>query len=373
MTFFPQTNMSQALRTDLKVIISEQTDPYENLALEKFLLENTSSGEVFLYLWQNERTVVCGRNQNIWKECKADKLLKDGGFPARRLSGGGCVYHDLGNLNFTFLCSEKDYDLEKQLSVIIRAVSYSGIEAQRSGRNDITINGAKFSGNAFYKSNPNNFPDKRARMYHHGTLMVDVNRNVLSDYLNVDKEKYVSKGVDSVKSRVCNLKDFVPALSVVKLAKDLIRAFGEIYGSACPVFAYKGLKGEKSAAGLLKGMDPDMKELQLTKVQLSYIRETAEFFGSREWLYKNNIKFNVRFHHRFDLGDLDLRLYVDKGKIIDTALFSDAMDQEEILRLSSRLESLKGKDYSLAIIEKAIGNQRISGLLLDPDPERNPA
>ena len=196
-------------------------DPYENLAAEQTLLERVGEGEMILYLWQNARTVVIGRNQNPWKECRTALLAEEGGHLARRLSGGGAVFHDLGNLNFTFLMREEDYDLSRQLSVIERACRSLGIPVERSGRNDLLADGRKFSGNAFYHH--------QGRAYHHGTLMVDVDLEMVQRYLSPSKAKLAAKGVDSVRSRVVNLKEFVPDLSIERLSEALISAFAAVY------------------------------------------------------------------------------------------------------------------------------------------------
>ena len=133
----------------LTIIESDSTNPYKNLALENWLLDHVAEDEVILYLWQNQHTVVVGKNQNAWKECNISTLEADGGHLARRLSGGGAVYHDLGNLNFTFLAHKARYDVAKQLEVILRGLQRLGIEAEKSGRNDILVDGRKVSGNAF--------------------------------------------------------------------------------------------------------------------------------------------------------------------------------------------------------------------------------
>ena len=139
-------------------------DPYFNLAMEKWLCDHLD-GRRILYLWQNEHTVVIGKNQNPLKECRLAALKQDGGLLARRCSGGGAVYHDLGNLNFTMLVPNDQFDLHRQCSVLLQAVRQFGVDAQFSGRNDLTAQGRKFSGNAFYHGPHGSF--------HHGTLLVD--------------------------------------------------------------------------------------------------------------------------------------------------------------------------------------------------------
>ena len=203
--------------------ITRCTDPYRNLAAERYLLEHTSAGSVTLYLWQNKNTVVIGRNQNPWAECNMALLRQDGGHLVRRLSGGGAVYHDSGNLNFTFLTDTATYDLDRQLAVIISALASLGIKAEKSGRNDILVDGRKVSGNAFYTSGN--------KKYHHGTLLIDVKTDVMAKYLTVSPLKLQSKGVSSVKSRVLNLKESCPILTVAALSQALITAFGQIYNS----------------------------------------------------------------------------------------------------------------------------------------------
>ena len=158
------------------------------------------------------KTVVIGRTESM-EECKFTELEKDGGKLARRLLEVD-VYHDLGNLNFTFLVRKENYDLEKQLEVILKAVNHLGIPAEKSGRNDITVDGRKFSGNAFYSDGIHN--------YHHGTILVHVDMRMLSHYLNVAKDKLVSKGVDSVRSRGVNLQEYRPDLNIDTMKEELI-------------------------------------------------------------------------------------------------------------------------------------------------------
>ena len=204
------------------IYTGDSFDPHYNLAAEQVLLEQVQDGEIILYLWQNRHTVVIGRNQNAWKECRTAKLAEDGGTLARRLSGGGAVYHDLGNLNFTFLVKDNDYDLGRQLSVIFEAVRSFGIAAEKSGRNDVLAGGRKFSGNAFYSS--------RGRSYHHGTLLVDADMEMMGRYLTPSKAKLAGKGVDSTRSRVVNLKELAPEMTTTSLGSAMEDAFQTVYG-----------------------------------------------------------------------------------------------------------------------------------------------
>lgn len=112
---------------------ADGTNPYYNLAEEEYLTQHVKAGECILFLWQNRRSVVIGRNQNCWKECSVEKLEKDGGYLVRRLSGGGAVFHDLGNLNFTFMVRKEDYNLPRQMEVILTAVRSLGIPAEKMG------------------------------------------------------------------------------------------------------------------------------------------------------------------------------------------------------------------------------------------------
>lgn len=285
-------------------IESKETLPYINLAVEEYLLRSVKQGQCILYLWQNQQTVVVGHNQNIWKECLVSELSKDGGHLVRRLSGGGAVFHDLGNLNFTFLVRKEDYDLEKQLNVILNAVKKLGIHAEKSGRNDILAQGKKFSGNAYYET--------EGHCYHHGTIMVNVKMSDLTKYLTVSKEKLNSKGVDSVQSRVVNLVDLQPEVTISKLKVKLLEAFQEEYEVALDQIKVSDLDQEK-------------------------IQELADKFSSWDTIYGKKIKFQHEIEKRFSWGNFQLQLEVNGGVIKDAMVYSDALVPWFIQQIAPRL------------------------------------
>ncbi len=287
--------MGESMITKLRYYenFRENTVPFRNLAIEEYLLEQVQPGECILYLWQNRHTVVIGRNQNPWAECKLNALQESGGYLARRLSGGGAVYHDLGNLNFTFLVGKADYDLDRQLCVILDAVRQFGIEAKQSGRNDLEIDGQKFSGNAFY--------DTRGRCYHHGTLLVNVDMEKLGAYLQVSKAKLASKGVQSVHSRVVNLCQLAPEITIPKLARQLIESFQKIYG--LPAQAIHSWELPEEKLGKKEG-----------------------FFASDAWRLGTKLPFTAQLEQRYPWGNLQLQFVVTRGMITQAAVYSDGMD-----------------------------------------------
>ena len=165
----------------LRHLIYPGHDPYENLALEQRLLETVEEDCSILFLWQNARTVVIGRNQCAWKECRIEALEQSGGHLARRQSGGGAVFHDLGNLNFTFLSHTTDADVSRQMEVILRACARFGIQGQVSGRNDLTVRDRKFSGSAFFSH--------QGRSFHHGTLLLEADTGDIVDFMHEEIKK----------------------------------------------------------------------------------------------------------------------------------------------------------------------------------------
>lgn len=177
--------------------------------------------EAILYLWQNADTVVVGKHQNVFAECNYNLMKNDGVHLARRKTGGGAVFHDDKNLNFTFINAREDYNLQRNQSIIKRAMSHFGLQCEISGRNDISYDGRKFSGNAFFMG--------KDFALHHGTIMLDVDLTRLEQYLKVDASKLFNKGVASVRARVINLKTVAPHMSIYGIKQAFIKAFEEEY------------------------------------------------------------------------------------------------------------------------------------------------
>ena len=312
------------------------TDPHHNLAVEQYLLETLEEGRCILYLWQNQNTVVIGRNQNPWKECRTTLLAEEGGHLARRLSGGGAVFHDLGNLNFTFLVPQADYDLTRQLSVIREAVRSLGIPAEISGRNDILAQGRKFSGNAFYKNG--------RQAYHHGTILVSADMEKLSRYLSPSKAKLRAKGVDSVRSRVVNLRELNPDITISALKAALEAAFSRVYGGE--VFR------------ISENM-PDRDR----------IRVLTERNRSWEWNFGRKLPFTLEYEERFPWGSLQAQLQVESGVISRAKLYSDAMEWDFIPALEQALAGcrLESPEISARLRETGLPMaEDVCRMLCDP-------
>lgn len=305
----------------LTYVIGTETDPYHNIALEEYLLNHVQVGECILYLWQNRKTVVIGYNQNAWRECRVETLEADGGHVARRLSGGGAVFHDLGNLNFTFLVRREDYDVERQSEVILRAVQSFGIPAVRNGRNDLTAEGRKFSGNAFYRTGD--------FCYHHGTILIRSDTAQMGRYLTVSKEKLQSKGVESVKSRVVNLEEYVPELTVEQMESALLEAFAQVYREQCSEMTgamFREVSGEMT--GAMSGSVLKPEPLETGRIDLELLRAGRERFASWEWLYGRKIPFQYEVSGRYSWGEVQLQLEVSEGVIRRAVVWSDALDVE---------------------------------------------
>ncbi|GAB6280162.1 MAG: lipoate--protein ligase [Thermovirga sp.] len=284
-------------KLDTKILESPSTDPWLNLAIEEYLLDRVEDGAMTLYLWQNDRTVVIGRNQNAWRECRTDLLEKEGGRLARRLSGGGAVYHDLGNCNFTFLATSKAYDFLRQVKVLIGALRNLGIDAEFGGRNDITAAGRKISGNAFYRG--------KSGRFHHGTILISVDMDRMGRYLLPSRAKLAAKGVVSIRSRVANLCEIKPGVEVEDVRNALRRSFQEEFGHG-RILDPEPLMTDETVVGLRKR------------------------YASRSWVYGKTPDFDLEMEHRFDWGEIQLGLAIKKGVVAECKVFTDAIEAESL-------------------------------------------
>lgn len=287
---------------------SNEYNPWKNLAIEKHLAELIWPGDLLFYLWQNEKTVVIGRNQNALRECKAGLLEEEGGYLARRTTGGGAVYQDMGNLCFTFLASPERYDLERQMKVVQEACRKFGIQTEFSGRNDIiTTDGYKFSGNAFSVN-------KKCKIQH-GTLMIDVDKEMLSRYLTPSEEKMKAKGVKSVESRVCNLKELNADITVEAMKVALLEAFEEEYGE----YESMGLVGDTT------------------------VQKTYDLYASWDWRYGKSPECEVVHSKRFPWGEVQVHLklknlYIEACKVYSDSLDVDFSDKLEKVLINQRFD-----------------------------------
>ncbi|HHW49410.1 MAG TPA: lipoate--protein ligase, partial [Clostridiaceae bacterium] len=252
----------------------------------------------------------------------------EGGKLARRLSGGGAVFHDIGNLNFTFLMGRTNYDFQRQAKVIHKAVEKAGIVSEVSGRNDLTVDGRKYSGNAFcFRKNS---------AYHHGTILVSVDMSKLSRYLQVSQEKLRSKGVQSVKSRVANLSEFKPSLTIEEMKSYMMETFQEEYGKSAEILTD----------------DSFMDKAVLNKLY--------EKYSSWEWRYGESPSFDIELTERFDWGGVEIGLELENGIIKRAKVYSDAMDEEFINMLPELLEGCRFNSAAMAerIMGKPLEGQR---------------
>ena len=289
----------------MQFIVSNQTEPYWNISVENYLVEHAES--VTLYLWRNRRTVVIGQNQNPFSECNVEALEADGGYLMRRKTGGGAVYHDDGNLNFSFVVPKSLYDQTRQFSVIQRAVESFGLHTELSGRNDILAEGRKFSGNAFSRGRVNDL--------HHGTLLISGDMSDLARYLKPKPAKLQKHGVQSVRSRVVNLAELNPEITPESIVPRLKEAFESEY-SECSEYS-------------------DYSEI----IERPEVRALHDHFASDEWKYGRWKTFTAQCSGQFDWGGVELALTIDQERniITDVQLASDALDLAALENVKQKL------------------------------------
>ncbi len=305
----------------MKYIDSHSLDPYFNLALEEYILKNLDAKEEIIFLWQNTPTIVVGNNQNTIAEINLPFVNKHKIKVVRRLSGGGAVYQDLGNLNFTFLVHlEKPINLDiKEFTLpVVKALNKLGAPAELSGRNDITIEGKKISGNA-----QRLFQNK---LLHHGTLLFDANLEVMTEVLQVGFDKIQSKGIKSVRSRVTNIKPFLAKpMNITEFKESILK---ELFQGG------------------------EIKQYPLGKYDLEQINKLVEEKYSRwEWNFGYSPPYTIKNSRRFPGGKVELLLDVEKGKIKNCQIFGDFLSLQDISEIE---DALRGKQYQSAVIEEVL-------------------
>lgn len=284
-------------------LVSNQTNPYWNIAVENYLVEHAD--DIVLYLWKNHRTVVIGQNQNPFTECNVDALVAEGGYLMRRRTGGGAVYHDDGNINFSFVVPKEQYDVRRQFSVIQRAVESYGLRTELSGRNDILVDSGvgeggmrKFSGNAFSKGRVNNL--------HHGTILIKGNMDELQRYLKPKPAKLQKHGVSSVKSRVVNLSELNPEITAEAIVPRLLHSFEGEYGTSIHTLDFDEVK------------------------TISAVKALYEELSSDEWLYGRWHNFSAQRSGQFPWGEVDVAISIKDNVISDVQIASDALDLDSL-------------------------------------------
>ena len=284
------------------------TDPCFNLAVEETLLRDAELDSPVFLLWRNEPTVVVGRNQNTVEEVDASYVERHGIHVVRRLTGGGAVYHDLGNLNYSFIMPDTGpgFDFRRWSEPVIAALASLGVKAGLSGRNDLEIDGRKFSGAAQARV--------AGRLLHHGTLLFRSDLNVLARVLTVSADKIASKAVRSVRARVVNIADCLPASSqadISALARALRDEMAREFGLAVHEFSAD----------------------QLERIE----RLRATRYSTWDWNYGRSPAFNVCRGTRYSWGKVEFRLVVRAGIVAHCTVFGDFFSGADVRQVAARI------------------------------------
>ncbi|MEF3307639.1 lipoate--protein ligase [Paenibacillus sp. GYB004] len=288
------------------------TDPALNLALEEYALKTFPADEDYLLFYINEPSIIIGKNQNTVEEINAAYVKNNGIHVVRRLSGGGAVYHDLGNLNFSFITNDDGksfHNYRKFTEPVVQALRGLGVEAELTGRNDIQVGERKISGNAQYST--------KGRMFSHGTLMFESQIDNVVSALNVNPEKIKSKGVKSIRSRVANISEFLR--EPIAIGEFRQRLLESIFG------------------------DTDIPEYKLAEADWEAVRKLAdERYRNWDWNYGRSPSFNVRKTLRIEgAGTFDVRLNVEGGKIAEAAVFGDFFGAWDAQEFADKLVGVK--------------------------------
>lgn len=295
----------------LRFLLSNSYNPWFNLALEEYIFQNMDQNQTILFLWRNDNTVVIGRSQNPWKECNTRRMDRDGIRLARRYSGGGAVFHDLGNTCFTFMSTQKNYDNNISFNIIKAGLNEFGINAIISGRNDLVVNTPqgqrKISGSAYRIASD--------RKFHHGTLLLCVDLNKLAYYLNPDPKKLATKGINSIKSRVINLNIFRPEINHEEICQKLKEAF----------FKYHAMT-----------VTPEI----ISMKNYFHILGFIEQFNKQRcwsWNFGNSPEFTHQLSNRFNWGSVELHFDIKYGRIIRSHIFTDSLNPFPLESLQKKI------------------------------------
>lgn len=308
-------------------IESPCTDPAFNLALEEYVFEHMDRNQEYFMLWQNHNTVVIGKNQNAFAEINHKFVDENHVSVVRRLSGGGTVYHDLGNLNFTFILDARnstDLNIHLFCQPIVELLQELGIPAEVNGRNDITVEGKKFSGNSQYL--------KQGRIMHHGTLMFNSNQSLIADVLNVSKDKFQSKAAKSVKSRITNIAPYLPSDFTLKEFKSLLLKH-VLKSDAIKPYAFSD------------------KELHL----IEQIKKDR--YDKWEWNYGYSPACSILKTRRFEgCGKIEIHMNTKNGYVSEIQFFGDFFGIKDSSLLAKHLVGAK---LERSYLEKHLSNINI--------------
>lgn len=299
------------------------TDPRINLALEEYVLRHLPSDTDYLLFYINEPSIIIGKNQNTSEEINLEYVQENGIHVVRRLSGGGAVYHDLGNLNFSFITNDDGnsfHNYRKFTDPVVTALHKLGVHAELTGRNDIQVGERKISGNAQFSH--------KGRMFSHGTLMFDTEIGAVAAALKVNAEKFKSKAVKSVSSRVANIAEFLKQPMTIEQFRQFILE---------SIFA-----GQEVAS--YKLTEEDWEGVQ---------RISAERYGNWDWNHGKSPDFNYRQVKRLTSGTFDFRLDVQEGRIKRASLYGDFFGMGEVNDIEQKLAGLR---YDRAAIEEALAD-----------------
>lgn len=313
-------------------------NPRLNLALEEYALRNFSPNTDYLLFYINNPSIIIGRNQNTLEEVNSDYVKKNNIQVVRRISGGGAVYHDLGNLNFSFITNhdiKSLHNFKKFTAPVIKVLKNMGVDAELIGRNDILVDGKKISGTAQFSTGK--------RMISHGTLLLDTDLGEVVNALNVKPSKIESKGHKSVRSRVANISEYLKEPLKIEEFRELL--LKGLYEQSEPFETYHLTDEEWAKVHKLK----------------------KEKYDTWDWNYGRNPKFNIQRTKRFPIGELDLRIFVEKGQIVDFKIFGDFFGKEPVENIENLMIGVRYKIENITEALKDIDTKEYFGDLQKSD------